>query len=95
MTATQDTRHFLPYCPNRPTIVPAVSLEFPMIGTGGTVGTVDIEEELLYIESYPVRESSLLGVTSVPSVPRRHTCFAHIPSNLFSKETNLFRGLPP
>ena len=70
MTAMQDIRHFHPYRPNRPATVPAASLGFPMFGTHGTVGTVDKEEELLlYIEDYPVRESSLLGVTSVPSVP--------------------------
>ena len=70
MTAMQDTRHLLPCCPICTTTVPAVSLGLPMLGTYGTVGTVDIEEELLlYIENYTVRKSSLLGVTSVPSVP--------------------------
>jgi hypothetical protein len=70
MTALRDTRNFLPFCTNRPSTVPSASLGFPMLGTGGTVGTVEIEEELLlYIESYTVREPSLLGVTSVPSVP--------------------------
>jgi hypothetical protein len=53
MTAMQDTRHFPPYRPNRPSTVPAVSVGFPMLETDGTVGTVDKEEEeLLYIESY-------------------------------------------
>ncbi len=47
MTATLDTWHFLPFRPNRPTTVPAVSLVYPMLGTHGTVGTVDKEEELL------------------------------------------------
>ena len=70
MTAMQDIRNFRPYRPNRPSTVPAVSLGFPMLGTDGTVGTVEIEEELLlYIKDYSVRESSFLGVTSVPSVP--------------------------
>ena len=71
VTVMQATRHFHPYRPNRPSTVPAVSLGFTSLGTDGTVGTVDKEEELLlYIEGYAVRESSLLGVTSVPSVPR-------------------------
>jgi hypothetical protein len=74
MTATHDIWHFRPYRPNRPTTVPAVSLGFPMLGTYGTVDTVEIEEELLlYIKDYSVRESSILGVPSVPSVPAWHT----------------------
>ena len=65
-----DTRHFYPFRPNRPFTVPALSLGFSTVGTHGTVGTVNKEEELLlYIEDYTLRESSLLGVTSVPSVP--------------------------
>jgi hypothetical protein len=41
-----------------------------MLGTDGTVGTVEIEKELLlHIKDYSVRKSSILGVTSVPSVP--------------------------
>jgi hypothetical protein len=71
MTAMRDTRYLHPFCTNRTTTVPPVSHGYSMHGTDGTVGTVDKEEELLlYIEDYLVRYSSLIGVTSVPSVPR-------------------------
>jgi hypothetical protein len=70
ITGMGNIRHFHPCRPNRPSTVPAVSIGFPTFWTDGTVGTVEIEEELLlYIKDYSVRESSILGVTSVPSVP--------------------------
>jgi len=71
MTANQDIRHFDPYRPNRPSTVPATCLGFPMVGTHGTVGTVENEELLLlYKESYPVREILSSRRTDCPKCTR-------------------------